>query len=305
MLYPLSRLRVAIVVLVLLFTDSPFAHAAQRPATPAEEPGHAKAAEAQVLVTNEQDARETRTDFENVLKRLPPTVGRVMRMDPSLMRNQTYLAPYPTLAAFLQAHPAVVQNPGYYLEHIEYRVLESARASGCAHAGAAHVGRDVPGARDLRRHLDHRDGGTLAVEDHDRTPALVSDVQSADRSAHEAARSVHLERRSHGLHADAVGTPVPRVRSAARRGSFEDGDRSPIANPLVAAGRHRARHRRASERSSSADASSRKSHSRSSLSVCSCSRSAPGSSSRPARRSSSRDAWVSSIRRTRRASRQG
>ena len=118
MLYPLSRLRVAIVVLVLLFTDSPFAHAAQRPATPAEE--SAKAAETQVLVTNEQDARETRTDFENVLKRLPPTVGRVMRMDPSLMRNQTYLAPYPTLAAFLQAHPAVVQNPGYYLEHIEY-----------------------------------------------------------------------------------------------------------------------------------------------------------------------------------------
>ena len=120
MLYPLPRLRVAIVVLVLLFTDSPFAHAAQRAATPAEEPGHAKAAEAQVLVTNEQDARETRTDLENVLKRLPPTVGRVMRLDPSLMRNQTYLAPYPTLAAFLQTHPAVVQNPGYYLEHIEY-----------------------------------------------------------------------------------------------------------------------------------------------------------------------------------------
>ena len=65
MLYPLSRLRVAMVVLVLLFTDSPFAHAAQRPATPAEE--SAKAAETQVLVTNEQDARETRTDLEIVL----------------------------------------------------------------------------------------------------------------------------------------------------------------------------------------------------------------------------------------------
>lgn len=111
MLYPLPRLRVATVVLVLLFTDSPFAHAAQRSATPAEEPGHAKAAEAQVLVTNEQDARETRTDFENVLKRLPPTVGRVMRMDPSLMRNQTYLAPYPTLAAFLAGAPGGRAEP--------------------------------------------------------------------------------------------------------------------------------------------------------------------------------------------------
>jgi hypothetical protein len=120
MLYRLPRLRVAVVVLAMLFTDSPFAMAAQKPATTPEPTAPARSAEAQVLVTNEQDARETRNDFENLLKRLPPSVGRVMRLDPSLMRNTTYLAPYPTLAAFLQAHPAVVQNPGYYLEHIEY-----------------------------------------------------------------------------------------------------------------------------------------------------------------------------------------
>ena len=42
-----------------------------------------------------------------------------MRIDPSLMRNEAYLAPYPSLAAFLQQHPEVVQNPGYYLEHID------------------------------------------------------------------------------------------------------------------------------------------------------------------------------------------
>jgi hypothetical protein len=120
MLYPLPRLRVAVVVLVMLFCDSPLARGAQRAAAAPEEPGQAKAVDPQVLVTSEQDARETRTDFENVLKRLPPSVGRVMRLDPSLMRNQTYLAPYPTLSAFLQTHPAVVQNPGYYLEHIEY-----------------------------------------------------------------------------------------------------------------------------------------------------------------------------------------
>jgi hypothetical protein len=112
--------RVLIVILILLFTDSPFARAAQRAVPAPEQAGPARAAESQVLVTNEQDARETRADFENVLKRLPPTVGRVMRLDPSLMRNPAYLAPYPTLSAFLQAHPAVVQNPGYYLEHIEY-----------------------------------------------------------------------------------------------------------------------------------------------------------------------------------------
>jgi hypothetical protein len=118
MLHRLSSLRVAIIVLILMFTDSPFARGAQRPV--AEQPGPARAAETQVLVTSDQDARETRNDFENVLKRLPPAVGRVMRLDPSLMRNPAYLAPYPALAAFLQSHPAVVQNPGYYLEHIDY-----------------------------------------------------------------------------------------------------------------------------------------------------------------------------------------
>jgi hypothetical protein len=120
MLHRLFNLRVAVAVLVLLFTDSPLARGAQRPAATPEDPGAAKSAPSQLLVTSEQDARETRNDFENVLKRLPPAVGRVMRLDPSLMRNASYLAPYPTLATFLQSHPAVVQNPGYYLEHIDY-----------------------------------------------------------------------------------------------------------------------------------------------------------------------------------------
>jgi hypothetical protein len=40
-------------------------------------------------VTVSQDARETRQELEAILKRLPPGVGRVMRMDPSLMRNQS------------------------------------------------------------------------------------------------------------------------------------------------------------------------------------------------------------------------
>lgn len=65
-----------------------------------------------------QDARETRQELEAVLKRLPPSVGRVLRTDPSLMRNQSYLTTYPTLAAFLQQHPEVANNPGYYLENI-------------------------------------------------------------------------------------------------------------------------------------------------------------------------------------------
>jgi hypothetical protein len=58
-------------------------------------------------VTISQDARETRQEFEAILKRLPPAVGRVFRTDPSLMRNQSYLVTYPALASFLQQHPEV------------------------------------------------------------------------------------------------------------------------------------------------------------------------------------------------------
>jgi len=116
MLHRLVRHRALILVGLLLVTDSPFASAAQRPAAEAAAP----AQQAPQVVLNEQDARETRNDLEALLKRMPPSVGRVMRIDPSLMRNESYLAPYPSLAAFLRQHPEVVQNPGYYLEHIEY-----------------------------------------------------------------------------------------------------------------------------------------------------------------------------------------
>lgn len=74
-----------------------------------------------------QDARETRTEFEAILKRLPPAVGRVLRTDPSLMRNQSYLATYPVLAAFLQQHPDIANTPGYYLENVTVSFWEPPR----------------------------------------------------------------------------------------------------------------------------------------------------------------------------------
>ena len=105
MLHRQSRFRVAIVVCLLLFLDSPFAAAAQRPAPASQEPAPTREAAPQVLVGTEQDAGQTREAFESVLKRLPPEVGRVMRIDTSLLRNEAYLAPYPVLAAFLKQHP--------------------------------------------------------------------------------------------------------------------------------------------------------------------------------------------------------
>jgi hypothetical protein len=122
----LARVQVQLAtVLAVAFLTSPFSTpvaAAQQPqANPPVEKGATPPAPAQagtVPVAIAQDARQTREEFEGLLRRLPPAVGRVLRTDPSLMRNQSYLATYPTLAGFLQQHPEVVNNPGYYLENI-------------------------------------------------------------------------------------------------------------------------------------------------------------------------------------------
>jgi hypothetical protein len=51
----------------------------------------------------------------NLLRQYPPSLSEVLRLDPSLLTNQAYLAPYPTLAAFLAQHPEVAHNPGFFV----------------------------------------------------------------------------------------------------------------------------------------------------------------------------------------------
>jgi len=81
--------------------------ATQQPTAPAPSPLH-------------QDAEQTRRDFYEVLDKYPPAVGRVMRLDPTLMTNPSYLASYPNLGTFLAQYPDIARNPGYYLERYEY-----------------------------------------------------------------------------------------------------------------------------------------------------------------------------------------
>jgi hypothetical protein len=66
-----------------------------------------------------QSADETRRAFYQVLEQYPPGLGRIMRLDPTLMTNPGYLGSYPALAAFLQQNPDVPRNPGYYLERYD------------------------------------------------------------------------------------------------------------------------------------------------------------------------------------------
>jgi hypothetical protein len=59
-------------------------------------------------------AEETRRDLEELLRQYPPTLPRILRLDPSLLASPEYLQPYPALGAFLGQHPEVAHNPGYF-----------------------------------------------------------------------------------------------------------------------------------------------------------------------------------------------
>jgi len=84
--------------------------APQRPqpptAPPQSSPGFAR---------EQPDARETRDRLRDVLNQYPPSVREVLRIDPTLLYRPDYLATYPVLASFLEQHPEIAHNPGYFL----------------------------------------------------------------------------------------------------------------------------------------------------------------------------------------------
>jgi hypothetical protein len=97
---------------------------AQQPPAPQQTPAPPQTPEQSRQATGtgampDADARETRQQLDRVLERYPPALGRVLKMDPSLLSNQGYLAAYPALASFLASHPEVVHNPGYFLEVVD------------------------------------------------------------------------------------------------------------------------------------------------------------------------------------------
>ena len=93
--------------------------AGQRPAPAGGKAVAEQAQPAQVpLARDSADAEQTRRAFSEVLGKYPPSLGRVLKLDSTLMSNQDYLATYPELAGFLAEHPQVAHNPGYFLEQI-------------------------------------------------------------------------------------------------------------------------------------------------------------------------------------------
>jgi hypothetical protein len=93
-------------------------NAAQRTPDAAGTRSAAEAAPPVRIPGNQQTAEQTRDQLDRLFDNYPPAVARVFKLDPTLMNNPAYLAPYPLLAAFLSEHPEIAHNPGYFLEHV-------------------------------------------------------------------------------------------------------------------------------------------------------------------------------------------
>ncbi len=69
-----------------------------------------------VRAANPPTAEDTREELRLLLQKYPYSVAEVLRRDPSLMGRPDYMAPYPDLVKFIEAHPEVPRNVEFYFE---------------------------------------------------------------------------------------------------------------------------------------------------------------------------------------------
>jgi ABC-type multidrug transport system fused ATPase/permease subunit len=81
-------------------------------------------------LVEQPDAQEVRSRLRDVLNQYPPSVREVLRIDPTLLNRPDYLSTYPVLAAFLDQHPQVAHNPGFFVG--EWRAPEENTPAGQA-----------------------------------------------------------------------------------------------------------------------------------------------------------------------------
>lgn len=60
-------------------------------------------------------AYAVREQFTNILSKHPADLATILALDPSLMSNDTFMAPYPDLREFIAKHPQVRHTPRFYL----------------------------------------------------------------------------------------------------------------------------------------------------------------------------------------------
>jgi len=73
-----------------------------------------------------KSAEETRNDLRQVLQQYPPSLGRVLVLDPTLLSNKAYLESYPPLLQFLTSRPEVARDPNYFFgDYVEMGYVDS------------------------------------------------------------------------------------------------------------------------------------------------------------------------------------
>jgi len=77
------------------------------------------------LESQNENAWQTQQDLWRVMRQYPPAVGEIIQRDPSLLSKPDYMSAYPGLAAFIEQHPEIGRNPGFYFGTYQYRERSS------------------------------------------------------------------------------------------------------------------------------------------------------------------------------------
>ena len=83
------------------------------PATPTTSTSTSATATA-TAAPNSEPAEQVREELESILRNQPSQVARILRLDPTLLTNDSYMATYPALATFARQHPEIQHNPSYF-----------------------------------------------------------------------------------------------------------------------------------------------------------------------------------------------
>jgi hypothetical protein len=104
---------ILILMLVLAPAGRLIAQEAPPETSPAETPAPA-AAETETEAGN-PSAYEVRGQFTRLLQEHPDELWMLLKLDPALLANDTFMSGYPEVQAFLVRHPEVPRNPRFYL----------------------------------------------------------------------------------------------------------------------------------------------------------------------------------------------
>ncbi|MGE0257012.1 MAG: hypothetical protein AB7K63_14240 [Vicinamibacterales bacterium] len=86
------------------------------------------------------------TLWRDVLGQYPPSVGRSLQLSPMLLSDDTFLARYPQLEAFLKEHPDVRLNPDFFFPNPRRQARNEQESIGKAVSGVVEslIGMVVP-----------------------------------------------------------------------------------------------------------------------------------------------------------------